>query len=89
MCATSSMDVKKKIGKLICAARVDAGRSQSDLAKHLGLSTSTVSRIESGEFSLHADRLFKIALWLNVEPIDLLPALTAESSALYYDLWIQ
>ena len=39
----------KEIGERLHAARVDSGISQSELARALGVDTSAVSRIESGQ----------------------------------------
>ena len=56
----------------IRAARKGRGISQRDLARALGMSQSTLSRIERGERRVSVDRLIAIARALGVRPADML-----------------
>ena len=60
-------DSKKKIGKLIKAARKQRNLTQKELGEILGLAESTVTNYEAGRQNLTLDTLDKIAEALQVE----------------------
>lgn len=61
------------IGARIALFREAAQLSQADLAHQLGLARSSVTNIESGNQRLPLHTLYRIGLFLGVEPVDLLP----------------
>ena len=54
------------------ALRVNAGLTQTDAAKVLGVSRMTLSRWESGETYPRADNILKLAALYKCEPADFL-----------------
>ena len=54
------------IGERIASARTRAGLTQAQLAELVGVSQTSLSRWESGEMSLNAKRLEKLATALEV-----------------------
>lgn len=56
----------------IRAVRKERGVSQRELARALGVSQSTLSRIERGERRVSVDRLVAIARALGVRPSDMM-----------------
>lgn len=61
-----------EIAAYIRQARVDAGRSQAEVADALGIDTSAVSRIESGERGIAVAELAGLASLLGVTVDDVL-----------------
>lgn len=58
----------KAINERIKKLRVDNGMSQKDLAEHIHISESTLSRIESGERGITTEQLIKFANIFDVTP---------------------
>ena len=72
----------KKVGKLIKAARTDAGFTQEQLARRIsGLSASDISLAERGEKDLTQAQLKKIATITGVTQASLINAAKEESGA--------
>jgi transcriptional regulator with XRE-family HTH domain len=57
----------RHIGRKVAEARESAGLSQDDVARHIGLTRSSVANIESGRQRVHAVRLAMLAQVLGVE----------------------
>lgn len=57
-----------KVGDVIAGLRNEAGLTQEELAKRLDKPQSFVSKLESGERSLHVDELDSVATALDVPP---------------------
>lgn len=62
------------MGKRIQRLRLQAGRTQEELAEYLDVSVGYVSRVECGQRHLNLDRLSDVAQFLNVS----LPELVAD-----------
>lgn len=58
----------KNIGKNIKVWRISKGLGQTDLAKLLGVTKSTVSSWESGRFTPSIEKINKLAEIFNIEP---------------------
>ena len=65
---------KKKVGDLIKEARTNAGMTQAQLAREVGITSSDVSKAERGEKELTQDTLKKIAKATGVTQKSLLEA---------------
>lgn len=55
-------------------SRQEAGLTQAELAKRVGLQQSSISRIENGKRPLTVDQLWRMAQVLGVKPLHLLNA---------------
>ena len=65
----------KRIGENVKRARLDSGMSQEELARALGLSVFTISRLERGvPKGLNVHKLYAVAAAIGVSPEDLLEA---------------
>ena len=62
----------KLIGQRIKAKRIDKGFTQEDIADHLGISVSYVSRLERAVVKISLETLVKVASILEVTPAYLL-----------------
>lgn len=71
--AVSNSDFYERLGAAIRKGREGAGLTQSDLARLLDLSRTTVTNIEAGRQRLLADQLRDIASVLGVQADELLP----------------
>jgi transcriptional regulator with XRE-family HTH domain len=60
--------IQQKIGERIARIRKSKGLKQEQLADELGITTSTVSKIERGEIDASTTRLIEIAKALKVTP---------------------
>ncbi|MGO3787123.1 helix-turn-helix transcriptional regulator [Pseudoalteromonas prydzensis] len=67
--------VIKLIGKNIKIARVTKGWSQAELAHHLHVEQSYISRIESGAIAISCERIYKIMILLDCDTNDIFPSL--------------
>ena len=65
-----------KLGELIGSYRMNRGILQSELAKMIGVSRRTMTRIENNKIPLSIEMLFKIATVFRVRPEYLLNELT-------------
>lgn len=63
----------KELGKRVSRARKARKLSQEKLAKHLGLSRTSVTNIEKGRQPVDVDVLVKIANQLRADLLDLIP----------------
>ena len=61
--------------------RVEAGLQQNELARMAGITSATMSRIETGFSSAKPAVLVRIAKALGCEVVDLMPDESAESAA--------
>ena len=61
-------NIDAMVGAKIRARRVELGRSQTDLANHLGLTFQQVQKYEKGMNRVSASMLWKVCDFLNVEP---------------------
>lgn len=52
-----------RLGRVIRAWRIHAEKNLRDTAKEIGISTSTLSRVEKGE-AMDGDSLVMILVWL-------------------------
>lgn len=66
--------VIKLIGKNIKIARVTKGWSQTELAHHLNVEQSYISRIESGSIAMSCERVYEIMILLDCETNDIFPS---------------
>lgn len=60
-CTTNRKSFYKELGRNIYKSRYSANLSQTDLAKHLGVSYQQVQKYESGENKPSLDKLFIIS----------------------------
>jgi transcriptional regulator with XRE-family HTH domain len=60
--------IQQKIGERIARIRKSKGLKQEQLADELGITTSTISKIERGEIDASISRLSQIAKALKVTP---------------------
>ena len=65
------MDISRKIGVAVKAARHSAGLSQDELAEKVGKSMKTISNIERGAVAPSIETLYQIASALKVPMADL------------------
>lgn len=66
------MITKKQILQNILKIRTDKGFTQENIAEHLGIEQSSYSLIEKGRRELSVERLLQIAIFLGVEPQDII-----------------
>ena len=64
--AVTSHDIISEISARIRSERKEKGWSQTELAKHAGLTTNTIYRIETGQINLATQTAMNIASALNV-----------------------
>lgn len=60
-------DIKKAIGFRVKAARESCRISQEKLAEYIGVSTNTVSRLETGREMTSIEKLYQISQVLNID----------------------
>jgi transcriptional regulator with XRE-family HTH domain len=68
MARNSAAERRKRLRKLLTAARKDAGLSQADVAKRFGKPQAFVSRYETGERQLDVAELLDLAEILKLDP---------------------
>ena len=68
--------VNKILGKLICDHRKEAGYSQKELGKKVGLSQQHLSQVEQGNRSFLATYFAKLCVVLDIPPINFRELLT-------------
>ena len=68
--------VNKILGKLICDHRKEAGYSQKELGKKVGLSQQHLSQVEQGNRSFLATHFAKLCVVLDIPPINFRELLT-------------
>ncbi|MEG0380434.1 MAG: helix-turn-helix transcriptional regulator [Kurthia sp.] len=73
-------DLLKFVGNKIKEIRKRNNLKQSDLAKKINVSNTSISEYERGNVNIDADTLFQIAAALNVKVDDFFPARNTESS---------
>ena len=56
------------IGKLLRARRNELGVTQSEIARHLGVSQQQIGKYEKGIGRIPADNLRALCLWLKIDP---------------------
>lgn len=59
---TESGSLRQVIGKTIKKLREEKGYSQQELAAQMGISRSTISKIENGQFNLSVDYLERFSM---------------------------
>ena len=69
----SDDDFNTKLGKYLFNARRKLGIKQSDLAKLLGISRTSLSLYENGKKMIKFDLILKIAEILNLDLIEIMP----------------
>lgn len=57
------------LGQIIRRLREQKDADQADLAKHLGVSVMTISRIESGDSVLDVPQMEKVAEFFKMDPV--------------------
>ena len=62
----------KTVGTTIRRLREQRGLTQEEFAHHAGLARTFYGRVERGEQNLGLKTIFQIAIYLEVEPVDLL-----------------
>lgn len=72
-------EVYEKLGRLVKAARINAGLTQEDLASIISVSRTSISNIEAGRQKILLHTLYEIALGLGVDYRDLLPDIGVRS----------
>lgn len=65
--------VKAKFGKILRKARLEAGKSQEDLAGDAGLHRTYISSVERGERNITIVNIYRLAKALSIDAKDLLP----------------
>ncbi|MGS0534480.1 helix-turn-helix domain-containing protein [Pseudoalteromonas sp. SaAl2] len=68
--------VIKIIGKNIKLARLKKDWSQAELAHHLNVEQSYISRIESGSIAISCERIYEIIQLLDCESTDIFPLIS-------------
>jgi len=77
----------KTFGKLLRKLRMESCRSIGELARHLKVSTVYVSDVERGvRAPLTTDRIRETALFLGIDPLELLMAAAHEKKVFEFDL---
>ena len=66
-------DLSLKIGQLIREKRVEKKLTQEKLSLQCGIDRSYMGRIERGEVNITVEKLYEIAMELEVEVQELLP----------------
>ena len=66
-------DLSLKIGQLIRVKRVEKKLTQEKLSLQCGIDRSYMGRIERGEVNITVEKLYEIAMELEVEVQELLP----------------
>ena len=66
-------DLSLKIGQLIRAKRVEKKLTQEKLSLQCGIDRSYMGRIERGEVNITVEKLYEIAMELEVKVQELLP----------------
>jgi len=64
---------ERRFGRLVKAAREQAGLTQSRLERDAGLTPTTVTRLERGEYDAPVSELADLAHALGVDPGSLFP----------------
>lgn len=59
---------RESVGNQIRLARIDRGMTQEDLARRVGRSVPTISKIEAGKQSIDVDSLIAICRSLRISP---------------------
>lgn len=72
----SIQDRRKKLRKLLTAARKKAGLRQTDVAKKMGKPQPFMSRFEIGERQLEVAEFIELAEILGVDPAKIIDELT-------------
>lgn len=67
------------IGYRIKARRVEKGLTQENIAEHLGISVSYVSRVERAAVKISLETLVKISIFLETSPAFLLDGMVVTS----------
>lgn len=62
-----NVNANKAVGSCLRALRSRAGKNQTELAENMGKPQSFVSKIESGERSLHVCEVFEYARALGID----------------------
>jgi len=66
-------EIYSAIGRAIASRRREVGRSQAEVAEHIGLTRTSVSNIEKGRQKMLVHTLMEIAACLGTSVMDLLP----------------
>ena len=66
-------DLSLKIGQLIRVKRVEKKLTQEKLSLQCGIDRSYMGRIERGEVNITVEKLYEIAMELEIEVQELLP----------------
>jgi transcriptional regulator with XRE-family HTH domain len=64
---TESGSLRRQVGRILKKLREEKGYSQQELAARMGISRSTISKIENGQFNLSVDYLEKFSYHLGFE----------------------
>lgn len=72
--AVEAAEFQRRIGARVRERRQHAGRTQHDIAQHLGLTRSSVSNFEAGAQPLSLHAFVRLADYLDVPPGDLIDA---------------
>ncbi len=82
MAGRTTTDIDIEIGTRLRAARNRLGLTQTEVAEKLGISFQQVQKYERGDNRLALSTVARIRDVLCIEPIDLLPALRGDGSAM-------
>ena len=82
MAGRTTSDIDIEIGRRLRLARIRLGLTQAEVAEKLGISFQQVQKYERGGNRLALSTVARIRDVLRIEPIDLLPALREDGSAM-------
>src|SRR5690242_331903 len=76
----------RALGRLVHQARTEFPMTQDALARHAGLTRSSITNLEAGRQRIQVHVLSLIARALKVDPADLLPGSDAETESILHRL---
>jgi len=71
-----------QIGKRIQVKRANLGMTQSELAKQLGLSRTSIANIEAGNQNAPIHVFYEICVILQIRPVEIFPEVDGISSSI-------
>lgn len=70
---TTRNPVDVEVGRRICSLRMSQGKTQSDLARALGLTFQQIQKYETGANRVSCSKLYQVALFLGEKPAFFFP----------------
>jgi transcriptional regulator with XRE-family HTH domain len=68
-------DALREFGRRLTQLREEQGLSVAELASRTGLDPLVIRSMEAGERNIHLTTIFRLAVGLGVEPVELLASL--------------